>query len=138
MSKLYEYQQDLSALRFTPEQKAKLAAEAAAAAQRQTRRTRRPIGRTLLAAACIAAVLVVSAGASGVLKTAVESFSGIFGGSVAQTEVIDKIGHPHRRQRHGQRRHRLRRRHHRRRVQRRHHLHLPPGRRHPPVPRGDQ
>ncbi len=94
MSKLYEYQQDLSALRFTPEQKDKLAAEAAAAAQRQTRRTRRPIGRTLLAAACIAAVLVVSAGASGVLKTAVESFSGIFGGSVAQTEVIDKIGHP--------------------------------------------
>lgn len=94
MSNLFEYKQDLDALHFTPDQKAQLAAAAAAAAKKQPRRTRRPIGRTVLVAACITAVLMVSAGASGVLKTAVESFSGVFGGDVAQTEIIDKIGHP--------------------------------------------
>ena len=36
----------------------------------------------------------MGAGASGVLKSAVEVFAPIFGGSAAQTEVIDKIGHP--------------------------------------------
>lgn len=94
MSNLFEYKQDLDALCFTPEQKARLAAAAAGEAKKQARRTRRPIGRTALIAACLAVVLVVSAGASGVLKTAVESFSGIFGGDAAQTEVIDKIGRP--------------------------------------------
>ena len=37
---------------------------------------------------------MVGAGATGGLKPAVESFSDIFGGSAAQTEVIDKIGRP--------------------------------------------
>ena len=47
-----------------------------------------------LLAACLAAALAVGAGASGVLKSAAEVFAPIFGGSAAQTEVIDKIGHP--------------------------------------------
>ena len=94
MNDLFEYKQELDALRFTPEQKTQLAAATVAAAQKQTRRVRRPIGRTVLAAACITAVLAVSAGASGVLKNAAEVFAPIFGGTAAQTEVIDKIGYP--------------------------------------------
>lgn len=94
MNKQFEYKSAMDSLRFTDEQKRQLAENAAKEAARQTRRTRRPIGRTVLAAACIAAVLAVSAGATGVLKTAVESFSGILGSGVAQTEIIDKIGRP--------------------------------------------
>ena len=94
MNSQFEYKSAMDGLHFTGEQKRQLASNAARAAARQTRRVRRPIGRTILVAACITAVLAVSAGAAGVLKTAAESFSGIFGGSVAQTEVIDKIGRP--------------------------------------------
>lgn len=93
MNNQFEYKSAMDSLRFTDEQKRQIAENAAKAA-RQPRRGHRPIGRTILVAACITAVLAVSAGATGVLKTAVESFSGIFGGEVAQTEVIDKIGRP--------------------------------------------
>ena len=88
------YRSAMDNLRFTGEQKRLIAENAANAAARQPRRARRPIGRTALIAACAAVVLVVGAGATGVLKTAVESFSGVFGGSAAQTEIIDKIGRP--------------------------------------------
>ncbi|MDO4315137.1 MAG: DUF4179 domain-containing protein [Oscillospiraceae bacterium] len=94
MNSQFEYKSAMDSLHFTGEQKRRIAENAAGAAARQTRRARRPIGKTVLIAACIAAVLAVSAGASGVLKTAVESFSGIFGSEVAQTEVIGKIGRP--------------------------------------------
>ena len=96
MNRLFEYRQELDALRFTPAQKALIAAHAAQAVQpsRQVRRRSRPMGRTVLIAACLAAVLAVGAGATSVLKSAVESFSGILGGNVAQTEIIDKIGRP--------------------------------------------
>lgn len=94
MNDQFEYKSAMDSLRFTDEQKRQLAKNAASAAARQTRRVRRPIGRTILVAACIAAVLAISAGAAGVLKTAAESFSGIFGGSAAQTEIIDRIGYP--------------------------------------------
>lgn len=94
MNEQFEYQAAMNNLRFTDDQKRQLAENAAKAAAQQTHRHRRPIGKTILVAACITAVLAVSAGATGVLKTAVESFSGIFGGSAAQTEVIDKIGRP--------------------------------------------
>ena len=53
-----------------------------------------PLGKIAVLAACLAVVLAVGAGASGVLKSAAESFGAIFGGGAAQTEVIDKIGHP--------------------------------------------
>ena len=92
MNALFEYRNSLDALRFTPEQKAALAAGAADAAKGKTHR--RPLWRTALIAACLTAALAVGAGASGVLKSAVEVFAPIFGGSAAQTEVIDKIGHP--------------------------------------------
>lgn len=94
MNEQFEYQAAMNNLRFTDDQKRQLAENTAKAAAQQTHRPRRPIGKTILVAACITAVLAVSAGATGVLKTAVESFSGIFGGSAAQTEIIDKIGRP--------------------------------------------
>ena len=94
MNRQSDYQQALDGLRFTPEQKARLAARAAEAAQQPARKARRPFGKIAVLAACLAVVLAVGAGASGVLKSATESFGAIFGGGAAQTEVIDKIGHP--------------------------------------------
>lgn len=95
MSNLSEYRQSMDTLRFTPEQKARLAAEAAGAVSRETsRRTRRPLGRMAVIAAAVAVVLAVGASAAGVLPAPVDVFAPLFGGSVAQTEVIDKIGHP--------------------------------------------
>ena len=93
MNERYEYQQALDGLRFTPEQKAALADRAVRSARQEVRR-RRPVGRVLVIAAVLAVVLAVGAGASGVLKSAVEAFAPIFGGSAAQTEIIDKIGYP--------------------------------------------
>lgn len=94
MSELFEYKQAMDGLRFTDEQKKALAEQALRAAEQAAPRRRKPVWRTALIAAAVAAVLVVGAGATGVLKTAVESFSDIFGGSAAQTEIIDKIGRP--------------------------------------------
>ena len=93
MNERYEYQQALDGLRFTPEQKAALADRAVRSARQEVRR-RRPVGRVLVIAAVLAVVLAVGAGASGVLKSAAEAFAPIFGGSAAQTEIIDKIGYP--------------------------------------------
>lgn len=95
MSSLSEYKQSMDALRYTPEQKARLASEAAAAASRQApRRTRRPLGRMAVIAAVMAVVLAAGSSAAGILPAPVDVFAPLFGGSVAQTEVIDKIGHP--------------------------------------------
>ena len=94
MSELFEYKQALDGLRFTDEQKKALAAQALRAAEQTAPQRRKPVWRTALIAAAVAAVLVVGAGATGVLKTAAEALSPIFGGSAAQTEVIDKIGRP--------------------------------------------
>ena len=94
MNRQSDYQQAFDSLRFTQEQKARLAARVAEAVQQPTRRARRPFGKIAVLAACLAVVLAVGAGASGVLKSATESFGAIFGGGAAQTEVIDKIGHP--------------------------------------------
>ena len=94
MNKQSDYQQALDSLRFTQEQKARLAARAVEAARQTARKAHRPFGKIAVLAACLAVVLAVGAGATGVLKTAVESFGAIFGGGAAQTEVIDKIGHP--------------------------------------------
>ena len=95
MNNRFEYKENLDALHFTPEQKASIAARAAEAAATQTAPARRrPILRTALIAACLAVVLGVTAGATGILKSAAEVFAPIFGGSAAQTEIIDKIGYP--------------------------------------------
>lgn len=98
MNSQFEYQESLNALHFTDEQKAAIARRAAEAAARQTRTAqrprRRPIRRTVLIAACLVLALTATAGATGVLKSAVEVFSPLFGGAPAQTEIIDKIGYP--------------------------------------------
>lgn len=91
MENLFEYRRELDSLRFSDEEKARLIGELAAA---QPKAHRRPVKRMVLVAAALTAVLVVGAGATGVLKDAVEVFSPLLGGSVAQTEVIDKIGRP--------------------------------------------
>ena len=97
MSNPFEYKDAMNALHYTDEQKSLLAdwaAQAAQSARRTERRTRRPLLRTALIAACLTAALAVTAGATGVLKSAAEAFAPIFGGSAAQTEIIDKIGYP--------------------------------------------
>ena len=94
MNRQSDYQQALDGLCFTPEQKARLAVRAAEAVQQPARKAHRPFGKIAILAACLAVVLAVGAGATGVLKTAAESFGAIFGGGAAQTEVIDKIGRP--------------------------------------------
>lgn len=94
MSDLFDYKKEMSALRFTNEQKETLARAAAEAAQEQKVRKRRPVFRAALIAAVVAAVLAVGSSAAGVLPEPVDVFAPIFGGAVAQTEVIDKIGHP--------------------------------------------
>ena len=94
----FEYTEAMNGLHFTEEQKAAIAARAAEAARARTeappRRRRRPIGRTALIAACLVVALTATAGATGVLKSAAEVFSPLFGGSPAQTEIIDQIGYP--------------------------------------------
>lgn len=94
MNELFEYKRDLDALRFTDQQKQAIAARTAQAVGEAAPRRRRPLLRAGLIAACLALVLAVGAGASEVLKSAAEAFAPIFGGTVAQTEVIGKIGRP--------------------------------------------
>ena len=94
MSELFEYKQAMDGLHYTDEQKKLLAEQALRAAGQAAPRRRKPVWRTALIAAAVAAALMVGAGATGVLKSAVDALSPIFGGSAAQTEVIDKIGRP--------------------------------------------
>ena len=91
MEHLFEYKGELDELRFSEEEKAAMIRRLAAepAAKKKPR-----LWRTVLIAAVVTAVLVVGAGASGVLKSAVEVFAPLFGQEVAQTAVIDKIGRP--------------------------------------------
>ena len=94
MNSQFEYRDAMASLRYTDRQKALLAERAVQSARRTERQSRRPLLRTALIAACLTAALAVTAGATGILKTAVEAFAPIFGGSAAQTEIIDKIGYP--------------------------------------------
>ena len=97
MNSQFEYQEALNALHFTDEQKAAIARRAAEAAQGQSARRprRRPVRRmALIAAAAVLVLAVGTAGATGILRSAVEVFSPLFGGAPAQTEIIDKIGYP--------------------------------------------
>lgn len=94
MSDLFDYKKEMSQLRFTENQKKALAEAAASAARGQTARRRRPIFRTALIAAAMAVVLAVGSSAAGILPEPIDVFAPLFGGAVAQTEVIDKIGHP--------------------------------------------
>lgn len=93
MSDLFDYKKEMSELRFTETQKQALAEAAASAAGGKAKR-RRPVFRTALIAAAMVMVLAAGASAAGILPAPVDIFAPLFGGSVAQTEVIDKIGHP--------------------------------------------
>lgn len=93
MSNLFDYKKEMSQLRFTESQK-KTLAEAAASAAGKTAKRRRPVFRTALIAAVMAVVLAVGSSAAGILPEPIDVFAPLFGGAVAQTEVIDKIGHP--------------------------------------------
>lgn len=93
MSDLFDYKKEMSELRFTEIQKKALAEAAASAASGKAKR-RRPVFRTALIAAAMAAVLVVGSSAAGILPSPAEIFTPLFGGAAAQTEVIDKIGRP--------------------------------------------
>lgn len=94
MNSQFEYKDAMNALHYTDAQKALLAERAAQTARKAQKRSRRPLLRTALIAACLTAALAVTAGATGVLKSAAGGFAPIFGGSAAQTEIIDKIGYP--------------------------------------------
>ena len=99
MNSQFEYQESLNSLRFTDEQKEAIARRAAEAARQQTRQARpahrRPVRRMALVAAAAVLVLAMgTAGATGILRSAVEVFSPLFGGAPAQTEIIDQIGYP--------------------------------------------
>ena len=93
MSNLFDYKKEMSELRFTENQK-KTLAEAAASAAGKTAKRRRPVLRTALIAAVMVVVLAVGSSAAGILPAPVDVFAPLFGGAVAQTEVIDKIGRP--------------------------------------------
>ena len=85
------YHDQMDELRFTEEQKARMVERLL-----RPERPRRsfPVRRTAAVAAAAALVLLGTAGATGALRPASEVFSDIFGGSAAQTEIIDRIGRP--------------------------------------------
>lgn len=91
---MFEYQRNLDSLSFTPEQKVKLAAKAVLAAEQKPQKHSSRILKTAAAAFCLLFALTITAEAAGVQTPLSEFLAPIFGGTVAQTEIIDKIGRP--------------------------------------------
>lgn len=91
---MFEYQRNLDSLSFTPEQKSKLAAKAVLAAEQKPQKHSFRILKTAAAAFCLLFALTITAEAAGVQTPLSEFLAPIFGGTVAQTEIIDKIGRP--------------------------------------------
>lgn len=92
-----EYRDFYDALCFTQAQKEEIAALAAEEAMNTAKQKSGGffrMGRIAAAAACLAAVLTVSAEAAGIPTPLSEVIGPLFGGSIAQCEVIDKIGYP--------------------------------------------
>ncbi|HIX31346.1 MAG TPA: DUF4179 domain-containing protein [Firmicutes bacterium] len=94
MKTVFDYKKDLDTLHFTEQEKAAMADRLLRSAQAHTppRRRRHPLGRGMAVAAAAALCLCVVAGAAGVLKAPSQVFAPVFG--TAETEIIDKIGHP--------------------------------------------
>lgn len=94
----FDYRREMNNLSFTPEQKAEMTRKLLEQTNSNTSRKQRVhscrMGRVGLIAACMAGVLVVGAGATGVLKSAGEAFANVFGGGAAETEIINQIGRP--------------------------------------------
>lgn len=89
-----EYQNFYDQLTYTQEQKAAIGERAAAAARKKPENKMLRLGKIAAAAACLVCVLTVTAEAAGISTPVSELLAPILGGSVAQTEVLDKIGHP--------------------------------------------
>ncbi|WP_143412186.1 DUF4179 domain-containing protein [Arabiibacter massiliensis] len=101
-----DYNNTMDALRFSPETKARMAANLAAAQEQTDPRTAPEVRAVrggkrrwrFAAVAAAAAVLVVGVGggayATGALMGVGNVFDDLFGGPPAQTEVVDKIGRP--------------------------------------------
>lgn len=93
---MHQYQETYDTLSFTAEQKARIAANAAREAATVSRRSRinhHVLGK-IAAAVCLVSLLTVTAEAAGIPTPVSEILSPIFGGAVAQTEVINRIGRP--------------------------------------------
>lgn len=96
------YKETMNELRFSPQQKKemidRLMAQSAQSAQssRPSKGRAIPLRRVcaLGAAAVLTGALCLGAAASGVLKPAAQAFGAVFGTAPAQTEIIDRIGHP--------------------------------------------
>lgn len=94
MNNIHEYKKAMDSLAFTAEQKRKIAWRAACEAEAPVKPVKHSGRRIALIAACLVVVMAVGAVASGGLSSAGEVFGPLFGGTAAQTEVIDKIGRP--------------------------------------------
>lgn len=89
------YRSAMDGLHYTPEQKENLAHSIEAAQTAAPKKARKTIyWRTALVAAALAVVLTVGAGATGILKAPAEVFQSLFALTPAQTEIVNKIGHP--------------------------------------------
>lgn len=90
-----DYCTAMDGLRFSETDKARMAQRLTAVPEKPAKRAR-PLRRVVAVAACfvLAAVLAVGAGAVRGVKPLRDLFAPILGGSVAQTEIIDKVGRP--------------------------------------------
>ncbi len=88
-----DYRETMKDLSFTQEQKSAMIENLLTAAE-PTKKQVFPRRVLAIAAAAAMLTLAVTAGATGVLPSAREAFSSIFGSDPAQTEIIDQIGHP--------------------------------------------
>ncbi len=95
MKKLFEYKREMDKLEPSQAQKDALVGILLKKQSVPLRHSKcKHMGRVALVAACLAGAVVVGAGATGLLKTAIQAFSGVFGENPAVTQVVDKIGRP--------------------------------------------
>ena len=90
------YRESMNELRFSPQQKQEMIDQLMNQSVRPPRGRAIPLRRicALGAAAALAGALCLGAAASGALKPAAQAFGAVFGTAPAQTEIIDRIGHP--------------------------------------------
>lgn len=97
MNKWNAYKESYDALSYTAAQKTRIAKQAVAevnSLQPKSRRSFFLLSKIAAVAACLVSVLTISAEAAGIPTPVSEILAPIFGGAVAQTEVMDKIGCP--------------------------------------------
>ena len=92
MKTVFDYKNELNELTFTDAQKEAMTERLLQAAQPPVKKHRRFTKRSIVAVAAAVACLCAVAGAAGIPKLASDVFAPVFG--TAETEIIDKIGHP--------------------------------------------